>query len=135
MTFREEKARARQDLHETMAEPVFYFERRAAARKVVTVRLHLKFNALGDLRNGGFADWSEQTPKAIFLNAQIRPVRDAYLVTKDLGVFRIDSTDPKDDITRKATIVELDTAAARQLGWDTDKPWSGEKPPGLTERA
>lgn len=133
MTFREEKARARQDLHEAMAEPVLYFERRAAARKVVTVRLHLRFEALGDLRNGGFSEFNENTPKAIFLNSQIRPVRDAYLVSKNLGVFRVDNTDPADDITRKASVVQLDYAAAKNLGWNTDLPWCGEPPPQTTE--
>lgn len=116
-----------------MAEPVLYFERRASARKVVTVRLHLRFEALGDLRNGGFGEWNQNTPKAVFLNSRIRPLRDAYLVTKSLGVFRIDNTEPADDITRKAGIVQLEFAAAKALGWNTDLPWCGETPPSNTE--
>lgn len=130
MTFREEKYAARQDLHQALSEPAFYFERRAVARKTVTVRLHLHFNAMGDLRNGGFAEFSEKTPEAVFWIVDgFTPVQNAFLVTKTEGVFQLGPTDPVDGPTRKAKLIALDHASAKKLGWDPSLVWCGEKGP------
>lgn len=132
-TFREDRMAARRDLHETMAEPVLYFATRQAARRVVPVRLHLKVGALGELRNQGFADWSEPKPKIIFLPSStpnpVVPAKDAYVVTQYNGVFRIDTTEPFDGLTQTALVVQLDDPSAKSLRWDPTKPWCGEKPP------
>lgn len=132
-SFREEKMAARRDLHAELSEPVLYFATRQAARRVVPVRLHLKVGALGELRNRGFADWSEPVPKIVFLPSStpnpVVPANNAYIVTKHNGVFQVSSTEPIDGLTQTAVVTQLDFTAAKSLRWDPTKPWCGETPP------
>lgn len=131
-TFRDTKRAARRDLHSHMAEPVLYLKKRTDAPVEVTVRLHIQFEQLGDLANvrAGFADRREVTPSIIFLNEQgVIPVRDGYVITKDLGAYFIDSTDPADDITTKAFVIEVSETDAAKYCWDLKAPWCGLPPP------
>lgn len=135
-TFREEKMAARRELHEALSEPVLYFATRQAARRVVPVRLHLTVGAQGELRNRGFADWSVPEAQIAFVPSSTQnpvvPASGAYVVTQYNGVCKIDTTEPSDGLRQMANVTVLDYPSAKALGWDTTKPWCGEKPPTTT---
>lgn len=127
-TFRKQKRAARRDLHKALAEPVMFLETRTEAPVGVTVRLHLQFELLGDLANvrAGFGERREVTPAIIFLNDQgVTPIRDAYVITEDMGAYYIDNVDEPDDITTKAFVSKVEEASAAKFGWDLTAPWCG----------
>lgn len=131
---REMKRRARQQLHERLAETVLYLSDREAEPVPVTVRLHMTFGEIGDLlaTRVGFAERQEMTPRIVFLNAQVRPVRDAYVITEDMGAFKVDNDLPPDDITTTVEVAEVLAATAMRYGWDVKLPWCGLPPPEET---
>lgn len=124
-TWREQKRAARRVLHETLAQPVLYIPFKGAEAVLVTARVHLSFDALGELRRSGFAEGVELTPQAIFLASEIEPVRLSVFVTEDLGAFVIDQTDPADDITVKVRIARLPAGKYADWGLTFGASWSG----------
>jgi len=128
MTFRDQKRAARRDLHQAMAEPVWYLKSRTDAPVKVTVRLHLQFELIGDLENvrAGFGERREVTPSIIFLNDQgVAPERDGYVITRDMGAYYIDNVAEPDDITTKAFVAKVEPGSAAKFGWDLTAPWCG----------
>lgn len=124
MTFREQKRAARQMLHEVMAEPVLYLPFKEAEAVSTTARLHLNFEALGELRRSGFAEAVEMTPRAIF-KTEITAARMAVFVTQDMGAFQIDQVDPPNDITVQVRIIRLPAAQYTAWGLTSGQPWCG----------
>lgn len=135
MTFRDQKRQARRGLHAALAEPVLYLKSRTDAPVEVTCRLHISFEKLGDLANvrAGFADRQETTPRIVFLNDQgVTPVNGAYVITRDMGAFKIDNTLPPHDITTEAEVTTVEAPNAAKYGWDLTAPWCGfPAPEGL----
>lgn len=131
MTFREQKRQARQQLHSAMAEPVLYIPFKGATPQAVTGRVHLNFEALGELRRAGFAELSDLTPQAIFQQADLAPVRTAVFVTEDMGAFQIEQVDPPNDITVLVRISRL--PAAQYVAWSLTQgqPWCGLPAPTI----
>lgn len=125
MGFREQKRAARQILHTEMKQPVLYIPMRGGAPAAASARIHLKFDALGELRRSGFAEGVELTPKAIFLVSELSPVRLSLIVTEDLGAFLLDQVDPPDDITVTARIVRLPVGKYAEWGLTQGVPWCG----------
>ena len=125
--FREVKRRARMQLHARMSEPALYLTAPTATPKSCTVRLHLKFDELGELLRGGFADRQEYNPRIIFLGEQVKPARNAIVVTADMGAWRIDNDLPPDDITITAEVVRLTRSqiAGFGPGWNPDALYCG----------
>lgn len=112
--FREEIREARQILHEYMSMPAVYFlppyEEGVTPTLEITVRVHDKFLALGDLKgtNFNYAEIEAISPKAIFMLAEVTPDRK-YVISLEQGVaYVIDHTHEPDDITQKADVVRLD---------------------------
>lgn len=132
MTFRDQKRQARRQLHAALAEPVLYLETRTDAPVEVTCRLHLQFEQLGDLAGSraGFADRQAVTPKIIFMNSEITPRHDAYVITRDMGAYMLKNTLPPDDITTAAEVTEVSAASAAKYGWDLSALWCGFPAPG-----
>lgn len=127
-TFREQKRIARTQLHTALAEPVLFLKTRTDAPVEVTCRLHLQFEKLGDLANvrAGFAERQETTPRIIFINAQgVTPIRDSYVITKDMGAYKIHNDLAPDDITTAAEVSEVLKETAIKYGWDLSAPWCG----------
>ena len=126
-TFRDQKRQARRQLHTALAEPVLFLKTRTDAPVGVTCRLHLQFEKLGDLAGSraGFGDRQETTPKIIFMNSQIKPERDAYVITRDMGAWKLDNDLPPDDITTAVEVTEVSAANAAKYGWDLSAPWCG----------
>lgn len=130
-THREIKRRARLQLHERLSETVLYLSDREAQGVPITVRLHTSFGEAGDLlaTRVGFGERQELLPRIVFLNSQVRPLRDAYVITKDMGAFKVDNDLPPDDITTMAEVSEVLRETATRYGWDVTLPWCGLPPP------
>lgn len=129
-TFREMKRQARGILHETLAEPVLYLVDLSVVDVEVTVRFHTTNKALGALAGSdGFAEVDTFTPKAVFLNAQVQPVMNAILITKDMGAYKVGNVLPEHDITTTAEIAEIPKSQLMRQGWSPDLPWMGFTPP------
>lgn len=126
-TFREQKRQARRQLHNELAEPVLYLSKRDAVPVRVTCRLHVKFEELGDLANVrvGFGDRQEVVPRIIFLNEQVKPSLDGYVITKDMGAYKLDNDAPPDDITTAVNVTIVAPGSAAKYGWDLSAPWCG----------
>lgn len=122
---REVKRRARQQLHERLADEVFYLTASNSPRLGAKVRLQLANQELGELLRGGFSDMHEATPKAVFMLSAVQPARGGIIVTKDMGAWRVDNTLPPHDITMAAEIVKITAAEITRLGWNGDAPWMG----------
>ncbi|ASW27640.1 hypothetical protein JT317_gp21 [Klebsiella phage YMC16/01/N133_KPN_BP] len=133
MTFRDQKRKARRQLHQRLAEPVLYLTDPDATPVDITVRLHLRFDALGELLtvSAGFADRQELTPRIIFMNDQISPKRNAIVVTKDMGAFNIETDVAPDDITTTAMVTPVSKSMVQSWGWDPDALWLGLTPPAI----
>lgn len=124
-TFRQVKRKARNQLHQRLAEPALYLATPTDAPVGVSVRLHLNFAALGELLRGGFGEREELTPRIIFMGTQITPVRNGIVVTQDLGAYRIDNTMPPDDISITGEVVKLTNAQCIGFGWDPTLQYMG----------
>lgn len=133
MTFRDQKRKARRQLHQRLAEPVLYLTDPDATPVEITVRLHLRFDALGELLtvSAGFADRQELTPRIIFMNDQINPKRNAIVVTKDMGAFNVQTDIAPDDITTAAEVSQVSKSTVTTWGWDPDALWLGLPPPAI----
>lgn len=124
-TFRKQKRRARRRLHYRLADPVLYIRNASSAPEEVAVRIHLGFDAAGELRRAGFAETQEYDPKAVFLAEEIRPVVNGMIITEDMGAWRVTNTLPPDDITITAEIARLSRSQIMQEGWDPDARYLG----------
>lgn len=129
-TFREIKRQARRQLHDRLADTVLYLATPTAQPYDIAVRLHLSFEALGELRRAGMAERQDTTPVIVFMASQVVPRRDAIVVTKDMGGWKVDNTMPPDDITISAEATKLSDTQIRGLGMDPEADWLGLPPPG-----
>ena len=129
-TFREQKRKGRLQLHQRLAEPALYFATPSAEPLALTVRLHLSFDQIGELFNRiGFAERNEMTPRIVFLKEQVSPIRNAIVVTKDMGAFMLDNTMPPDDVTVLGEVVRMTNSQVVTLGWNPAADWLGLAPP------
>lgn len=124
--FRDEIREARQTLHEYMSVYAAYFkapfEEGVTPVQTITVRVHDKFLALGDLKgtNFNYAEIEAISPKAIFMLEEVTPDR-GYIISLEPGVaYRIDHTHEPDDISQKADIIKL--AADKTIGFPLPSP-------------
>lgn len=131
-SFRAIKRKARRQLHERLADQVLYVPTLSGEPRPATARLHLSFDALGELRRAGFAEQQEYDPEIVFMADEVTPRRDGCVITEDMGVWKISNVLPPDDITITAEVVRLSDSQVRSLGWDPAAPWVGFDPPGTT---
>lgn len=111
--FREGMREARAQLHEEMSVPAVYFEAPydplTSVVKPITVRVHDKFLALGDLKgtNFNYAEIQSISPKIVFWLSEVDPERD-YIVSVEPGLaYRVDNPHEHDDLTVTADVVRL----------------------------
>lgn len=118
-TLRTHKIRARGDLHREMSVPASYYAARGDEPLPVTVRLHTKFDRLGELRGIPAAERSEVQPKAIFLRAELAQplVRNAVIIVEATDSFseeregyRLAVIEPPDGITVTANLTVMSQA-------------------------
>lgn len=81
----------------------------ADVRVPCTVRLHMKNQALGDVKGTAFqfAERIETTPKAIFLVADVRPARGGIIMVAASEAYAVDNVEPPDGITVTANITKV----------------------------
>lgn len=111
--FREQMRDARRQLHDYMSVTAvaWYGEPPEDPEDLIklTVRVHEKWLALGDLKgtNFNYAEVEAIAPRMIFMVDQIIPDRD-LIVSVEIGVaFRVDHTLDADDITITAVVIRL----------------------------
>src|SRR5688500_16180295 len=120
MSLREIKAKARRDLHEAMRVPALYLpewpipEGEELDPIPRHVRVHTKFNALGDVAgtNFNYAETLETTPKLVFWREELNPSEHG-VVSVELGeAYRIGPVEPKDGLTITVTVTPLPASQA-----------------------
>lgn len=117
-SFREEMRLAREDLHEAMSFTALYINGDEPTMAIpVSIRLHEKWLALGDLKgtNFNYAEMSAVDPRIVFLLAEIRPVRNAIVSVSPGLAFVVDTVDPDDPPTVTANCVLMDKADTEGL--------------------
>lgn len=74
----------------------------------ISVRVHDKFLRVGDLAgtNFNYAETEENSPRGIFMNAEMVPSTGYYLSTAE-GIYKVDSTMPPDDISTTANLTRI----------------------------
>lgn len=125
MSFRQAKRQARAILHDRIAFPVWYLPTVTGQPEYRTVRLHTKYDPLGELLRGGFAERQEVQPKAVFWRSQGDVTRNGYIVTDTEGVYRLDNIMPADDATQKVELVKMPSAWVAEQGFDPDAEYAG----------
>lgn len=110
--FQDKIDRARQKLHDYMHIDALYYDSPNGGDfpviRQITCRVHDKFLRVGDLAGTNFhyAEMEENSPRAIFMRAEITPQRGFILATKR-GYYRIDSLLPPDGLTVTANLARL----------------------------
>lgn len=119
--FRQHMRKARGKLHGYMSVPALYFALPYVAGdtvvKEITVRVHDKFIAFGDLKGTTFnyAEMEDNSPRVIFMRSEVEPARN-HVVSVEAGVaLRVDSLMAPDDITVTARCARLHASEAAGL--------------------
>lgn len=123
--FRDIKRQARQALHDHLKEWAWYVPEVGGSPVPVSVRLHLRFDALGQLISKAFAERADMTPRIIFLKAQVQPSRGGVVVTKDMGAFHVEYDYAPDDITVTGEVAQVPDSEITERGWDKNLDWFG----------
>lgn len=119
--FRDIKRAARQALHRVLQIPALYILDPADLVNnpavPVAVRLHISFNALGDVKGTSFsyAERHELGPRIIFLKSEVTPVRGAVVSIESGEAYRIDNVLPPDDFTVTAEVAAMRSAETAGL--------------------
>lgn len=111
--FQDKVDQARQQLHAYMHVDALYYSRPEDAATIpfirqITCRVHDKFLKVGDLAGTNFhyAEMEENSPRAIFMRAEITPKKNMIMATKR-GYYRVDAVLPPDGITVTAHLARL----------------------------
>lgn len=108
---RQAKLRAREALHRELSVPAFYFPHGdpSEAHTEINVRVHSKWEALGDMAGTSFeyAERREEVPKIVFDLREVTPQRNAVVVVSETEGYAVDHYDPSDDFTTTAAVKRL----------------------------
>lgn len=109
MNLRDIKARARRDLHQAMRVLAYYYDPETLMPVVGSVRVHTKFDALGDVQGTsfGYAERRDIKPKLIFWRSEIDPVNNAVVMISSEEGYRVNTIDPPDLQTVTAFVTRL----------------------------
>lgn len=116
--FRDIKRKARRDLHNHMGVPALYIESKGAEPRPITVRLHTRFDALGDQKGTNFhsAEREEVIPRIIIMRDEVpSPKRNAIVSIEPGEAYYLDAVQPPDDITITIHVVPLTAKEAEDL--------------------
>lgn len=98
--------------------PALYVAGNGASPLPVHVRLHTKFDALGDQTgtNLASAEREEIIPRILFMRSELPfPARGAIISVEPGEAYRIDHVEPADDITITANVIRLSKREAEGL--------------------
>lgn len=119
MSWRDQKREARRVVHETMQIQAMYHGD-AGVVTPVNVRLHTKFDAIGDDRSMGWAEMQVARPRIIFMIEDgVRPKRNGIVFVQAGEAYSIDNVLPPDDITLTAEVTRMSTAQLIKAGLPT----------------
>lgn len=109
----------RRDLHNALQVPALYIATVLSEPLPVTVRIHGRFQRLGEIRNSDYFNAAERedvSPRIIFMREQVAmPARNAVISVEAGEAYSIDRTEPADDISITAFVVRLDADEAAGL--------------------
>lgn len=105
--FRDVKRKARRDLHAHMEVAALYLVTPTATPVPCTVRVWTKWGQMGKLAGAGWAELQETAPKIIFVEPSFRPRAQALVSIEPGEAYRIDTTQPADDISITAEVTRL----------------------------
>ncbi|MBK3745543.1 hypothetical protein G3A39_41010 [Paraburkholderia aspalathi] len=97
-------------LHDYMSVDAMYFMEGTPEDAIrITVRVHEKWVALGDMKgtNFNYAETESIAPRIIFMLSEISPDRGAIVSVEPGVAFRVDTPLPPDDISVTATVIKL----------------------------
>lgn len=111
------KRPARRAIHDKFKVPALYLVNPAATPVAVGVRVHTKFQALGDLDGGGagWAEREEMTPRLIFQRSEMQPARGALVSVEPGEMYRVEVALPPDDEFVTAQVVVLSAGEIAKL--------------------
>lgn len=106
-SFREVLQKGRRELHDHMEVPALYIAFDGADPVPVSIRVHRQFAQTADMgsKTKGYAQMVEVTPRVIFLVEQLADARNSAIFSVAAGeAYRVERTDPPNDITRTADV-------------------------------
>jgi hypothetical protein len=106
-SFREVLRKGRRDIHEQLEVPALYIAFDGADPVPVDIRVHRQFAQTGDMGSKvkGYAQMVEVSPRVIFLVEQLADARNGGIFSVVAGeAYRVERTDPTNDITRTADV-------------------------------
>lgn len=85
--------------------------------QLIHVRLHVKFDSVGDLQGTNFhyATRQEVTPKIVFDLDEIDPLGGAIISIETGEAYRVDNVQPPDDRFAVAEVIRLSARQAQGL--------------------
>lgn len=110
MSLRAIRQSARRDLHNTMKVAGFFYAPGVPDYVECFVRVHGKFQKLGDLKgtNFNYAETFEPVTKLVFQDADgVRPVNKAIVMVSATEGYRVGVVEPTDGLETKAHVSEL----------------------------
>lgn len=125
-SFRNIKRRARGDVQKHMRVPALYLASRDSVPVPCFVRVHTKFQALGDMKgtNFNYAEREDVTPRIILWREEIPlPKRNAIISVEAGEAYQIDNTEPPDDLTITAMVAVMDSEQSAGLPVPGDDQW------------
>ncbi len=117
MSLRYIKRKARHTLHCAMKIPALYIENVGDTPIACNVRIHTRFDAIGEL-NGGTAYTATveaSIPKIIFKKDEVTPDRTAIVSVEPGEAYQIDRTDPPDDEYITAYVIRMEESKTIDL--------------------
>ena len=122
-SFREVLRKGRGDLHDHMKVPALYIAYEGATPLPVFVRDFTKFEDTGDMgsRTKGYANFAQATPRILFFRETLEDARHGAIFSIAEGeAYRVERTDPPNDITRTADVTPLSAEEADGLPLPSD---------------
>lgn len=115
-TIRDIKRKARRDLHERMKVPALYVLKAPATPKLLHVRIHSKWDGTTidtNTNHGTMQSRKEVFPKILFMRSEldtqsITLIKGAILSVESGEAYRLDHSEPHDDLTVSWYVTQLD---------------------------
>ncbi len=110
-SFRDIKRNARRVVQLHLRVPALYLATRDAVPVPCFVRVHTKFQALGDMKgtNFNYAEYEDITPRIILWREELpQPSRNAIISVEAGEAYQIDNVQPADDLTITAMVTAMD---------------------------
>lgn len=120
MSWRDQKREVRRIVHRTMQIPAVYHGEEAIP---VNIRLHTKFDAIGDDRSMGWAEMQVSRPRVIFMIEDgVEPQRGGVVFIQPGEAYFVDNVLPPDEISITAEVSRMTEQQLKRNGFPTLSP-------------